>query len=151
MTEKVYRSVREKMIGGVCGGLADYFRVDVTLVRLIALVALFAGGVGFPAYLVAWIIIPVDPAGQFGYSGDQKREVGDFVKQVVSDVEEVATDFDKQENHENRSKMAGGVLVILGGFFLLERWFPIWFNMSKMWPLLLIIIGLAIVFRGGRK
>ena len=51
MTERLYRSVREKMLGGVCGGLADYFSVDVTLVRLIVLVATFAGGVGFLAYL----------------------------------------------------------------------------------------------------
>ncbi|MCO5387952.1 MAG: PspC domain-containing protein [Desulfosporosinus sp.] len=47
MPERVYRSVRDKMIGGVCGGLADYFRVDVTLVRLIALIALFAGELVF--------------------------------------------------------------------------------------------------------
>ena len=151
MTERVYRSVRDKMIGGVCGGLADYFRVDVTLVRLIALVALFAGGVGFVAYLAAWVIIPVNPTEQFGYSVNPKREVGDVDKQVVSDEEQAAYDFSKHDNHENRTKMAGGILVVLGAFFLLERWFPVWFDMSKMWPLLLIFIGLAIILRGGRK
>ncbi|HBP64852.1 MAG TPA: stress-responsive transcriptional regulator, partial [Desulfosporosinus sp.] len=61
MPEKLYRSAQEKMVGGVCGGLADYFSVDVTLVRLIVLVAAFAGGVGIPGYLVAWVIIPVNP------------------------------------------------------------------------------------------
>lgn len=151
MTEKVYRSVREKMIGGVCGGLADYFRVDVTLVRLITLVAFFTGGVGFPAYLVAWMIIPVNPEEQLGYSGNQKREVGDVVNQIATDVEETAKDFGGRESHHNRTKMAGGVLVVLGGIFLLERWFPMWFNMSKLWPLLLIFVGLAIIWRGERK
>lgn len=153
MPERVYRSVRQKMIGGVCGGLADYFRVDVTLVRLIALVALFAGGVGFLAYLAAWVIIPINPAEQMGYIG-YKREVGDVVKEAVSDVEEGTMEFRKpenHENHENRTQVAGGILVVLGVVFFLERWFPYWFDMSKMWPIVLIFIGLFVIVRGGRK
>jgi len=150
MTERLYRSVREKMLGGVCGGLADYFSVDVTLVRLIVLVATFAGGVGFLAYLVAWVIIPVNPA-EHGGQENHNHELGDVVKGVVSDVEVATKGFGRHENHENRTKFAGGILVILGVLFLLERAFPYWFDMSKMWPLLLIVIGLAIIWRGGRK
>lgn len=141
MPERVYRSVRDKMIGGVCGGLADYFRVDVTLVRLIALVALFAGGVGFLAYLAAWVIIPVNPEEE-------------DVKDVVPDVNEESSEFRKPENHErhdNRTKIAGAILIVVGAVFLLESWFPYWFDMSKMWPLLLIFIGLFVIVRGGRR
>ncbi|MCB8816448.1 PspC domain-containing protein [Desulfosporosinus shakirovi] len=157
MPERVYRSVRDKMIGGVCGGLADYFRVDVTLVRLIALIALFAGGVGFLAYLVAWVIIPVNPTEHGGYLRNYKHDAGDGVKELVDDLDEATKEFGRPENHqnqqshENRTKIAGGVLVVLGLVFLLERWFPFWFDMSKMWPVFLIFIGLAIIVRGGRK
>lgn len=151
MSEKLYRSEREKMIGGVCGGLADYFSVDVTLVRLIVLVAAFAGGVGFLAYLAAWVIIPVNPADQDGHIGHHNRDVGDVVQGMVSDVEVATKGFGRYENHENRSKFAGGILVTLGVLFLLERLLPYWFDMSKMWPLLLIVIGLAIIWRGERK
>ena len=160
MTERLYRSVREKMIGGVCGGLADYFSVDVTLVRLIVLVAVFAGGVGFLAYLAAWAIIPVNPAEQGEQTNYPSRDMGEVVKGMVSDVKDATNGIylqkehekpDKQENHGNRSKMAGGILVVLGAYFLLERYFPYWFDMGKMWPLLLILIGLAIIYRGGRK
>lgn len=159
MTERLYRSVREKMLGGVCGGLADYFSVDVTLVRLIVLVATFAGGVGFLAYLAAWVIIPVNPADQDVHQENQhqensKRNIEDVVTGMASDVEVAVKGFgrpENQENHENRTKFAGGILVILGAIFLLERAFPYWFDMSKMWPLLLIVIGLAIIWRGGRK
>lgn len=150
MTEKLYRSGREKMIGGVCGGLAEYFRVDVTLVRLIALVAMFAGGVGFLAYLVAWVIIPQNPIEQEGFAGNYKRGVSDVVNDMVSDVEEAARGFSHPERHESRSKIAGIVLVVLGVLFLLERWFPLWFSMSKMWPVILIMIGAAIIWRGER-
>ena len=151
MTERLYRSVQQKMLGGVCGGLADYFSVDVTLVRLIVLVAAFAGGVGFLAYLVAWVIIPVNPADHDGHIENHNRDLGDVVQGMVSDVEVATKGFSRHENHENRTKFAGGILVILGVLFLLERVFPYWFDMSKMWPLLLIVIGLAIIWRGGRK
>ena len=49
------------MIGGVCGGLAEYFDVDPTLVRLIAVLLIFTAGGGVLAYLVLWIIIPENP------------------------------------------------------------------------------------------
>jgi phage shock protein C len=61
MTKKLYRSNRDKIIGGVCGGLADYFEVDVTLVRVIVLVLMFAYGFGILAYILAMIIIPREP------------------------------------------------------------------------------------------
>jgi phage shock protein C len=57
--KRLYRTRDDQMIGGVCGGLARYFDVDPTLVRVLAVVALV---VGFPAafvgYLVAWAIMP---------------------------------------------------------------------------------------------
>ena len=157
MIEKIYRSRREKMIGGVCGGLADYFSVDVTLVRLIVLVAGFAWGVGFLAYLAAWVVIPENPAEQGGQTEHHNRDVGEVVKGMVADVKDATTGPYLQEkhemhvNHENRSKIAGGILVTLGVLFLLERFLPYWFDMGKMWPLLLIFIGFAIIYRGGRK
>ena len=169
MTEKLYRSGREKMIGGVCGGLADYFSIDVTLVRLIVLVAAFAGGVGFLAYLAGWAIIPVNPAEQGGPTYHHNRGTEEVFKGMRSEVNDATNgislqkEYEKPENQENqenqeyqdnhgkRSKMAGGILVLLGAYFLFERFFPYWFDMGKMWPVLLIIIGVAIIFRGGRK
>jgi phage shock protein PspC (stress-responsive transcriptional regulator) len=49
-----------KKIGGVCAGLARYFDADVTLIRVLFLIVAFCTGVGFLAYLVAWIVIPSD-------------------------------------------------------------------------------------------
>lgn len=61
MTKRLYRSGREKMLGGVCGGIADYFDVDPTIIRLGAVIAIFGAGVGLFAYLVAWIVMPINP------------------------------------------------------------------------------------------
>ena len=59
--KRLYRSTTERMIGGVCGGMAEYFEVDPTLIRLAAVVFLLIGGSGILAYILAWIIIPERP------------------------------------------------------------------------------------------
>lgn len=53
------RSRKGRMLAGVCAGIADYFGIDVTLVRLIlAVICVFTAGAGVLAYLVAWAVIP---------------------------------------------------------------------------------------------
>jgi len=61
MAKKLYRSLNQKMLGGVCGGLAEYFDADVSLVRLI-FVGLTLMSAVLPMmifYIVAWIVIPI--------------------------------------------------------------------------------------------
>jgi phage shock protein C len=55
---KLYRSRSQRMIAGVCGGLADYFNIDATLVRVLFLLLAVFGGTGLVIYLVMWIIVP---------------------------------------------------------------------------------------------
>jgi phage shock protein C len=59
--KKLYRSRDNRMIFGVCGGIAEYFDVDPTLVRLLWLLFALSMGSGILAYLIAWIIIPEEP------------------------------------------------------------------------------------------
>lgn len=56
--KKLCKSKSNKMIAGVCGGVAEYLNVDPTIVRLIWACLVFAGGLGLPLYLVALIIMP---------------------------------------------------------------------------------------------
>lgn len=56
--KRVYRSKKNKMLAGVCGGIAEYFEVDPVLVRLLFVLLLFMGFVGIIIYLVAWLLIP---------------------------------------------------------------------------------------------
>jgi phage shock protein C len=55
--KRLTRSRRDRKIAGVCGGIAEYLNTDATLIRLLALIALFCGA-GFLAYIIAWIVIP---------------------------------------------------------------------------------------------
>lgn len=61
MRKRLYRSNTDKMVAGVCGGIAAYFDIDPTLVRLIWVLFCVAGGSGLLAYIIAAIIIPQDP------------------------------------------------------------------------------------------
>jgi len=58
---RLYRSGRDKILGGVCGGLGEYFRIDPVIIRLIFVILAFAWGFGFLLYLISWIIIPRNP------------------------------------------------------------------------------------------
>lgn len=60
--KKLYRSREDKKIAGVCGGIAEYFGWDSTIVRFAAAVLMFVWGTGLLAYVLAWIIIPEKPA-----------------------------------------------------------------------------------------
>jgi len=59
--KKLYRSRTNKVLGGVCAGIAEYMKVDPTIVRIIAVILALCSGVGFLAYIIAWIMIPENP------------------------------------------------------------------------------------------
>ena len=59
--KKLQLSGRDKKIGGVCGGVAEYLGVDATIVRIVFLVLCFAGGFGVLLYLIMWIVVPKNP------------------------------------------------------------------------------------------
>lgn len=59
--KKLLRSSTDKKIAGVCAGLAEYFDLDVTLLRLVWVLLVLFGGTGLLAYIVAWIVIPLAP------------------------------------------------------------------------------------------
>jgi len=61
---RLMRSRKDSKIAGVCGGFAEYLEIDATLVRLIWLAAAFLAGWGFIAYLIAWIVMPLEPEPQ---------------------------------------------------------------------------------------
>jgi phage shock protein PspC (stress-responsive transcriptional regulator) len=57
-TKKLYRSLTDRKIGGVCAGLAEYFNIDPTIVRLLFVLGLLLVGGTFWAYIILWIVIP---------------------------------------------------------------------------------------------
>jgi phage shock protein C len=60
MDKKLHRSSSDKMIAGVCAGLADYFGMDVSLMRIIWAIAFLVFGTGFLFYVILWIVLPLE-------------------------------------------------------------------------------------------
>ncbi len=62
MQPRLRRSATESMVAGVCGGLAEYFNIDPVIVRLIFVVVTLTSGLGLPAYLILWVVMPRAPS-----------------------------------------------------------------------------------------
>lgn len=131
--KKLYRSRENAMLGGVCAGLAEYFDVDPSLIRLATVILLFAGGTGILAYIVAWIIIPQGP--------------------LVSKA--TATESDSENQKEvtespDKSKFIVGIILIVLGFLFLMNTLSVWtwFSFFRLWPIVLIVIGAVVILKG---
>ncbi len=134
--KKLYRSVDDKIIWGVGGGLAKYFSLDSTLVRLILVVfALITGGLGILFYIVAAIIVPNEPGG------------------FKNPNESVSNNFgDKTRARRGGGIIIGAALLIIGIFAVLKKFFPVvWFGWGLTWPIIAIVLGIAIIIRSGRR
>ena len=60
--KKLYRSSKDKKVAGVCAGLAEYFNIDPTIVRVVFVLLLLPGGLpGILPYVLLWVIVPVEP------------------------------------------------------------------------------------------
>jgi phage shock protein C len=130
---RVLTRSHDRMIGGVAGGLADYFDVDPTLVRLgIVLAALVSGGLAFVGYIALWIIMPEAPSS------------------TVPGLAGVST----SDRRANGALILGVILVGIGTLALLQQ-FPIFhmlgWNLARFWwPSLLIALGLALILARAR-
>lgn len=98
-TKRLYRSENHKLIGGVCGGMANYFNIDVVIVRIVALILFFSFGFGFLAYIIMWIAVP----------SASTKQIGSFRKRLFRD---------------NEDKYIGGVCSGLAHYFGINVWIP---------------------------
>lgn len=64
MTRRIQRSRSNKMIGGVAGGLAEYFGIDATIVRILFVLLLLPGGLSPLIYVILWVVMPEEPAAE---------------------------------------------------------------------------------------
>lgn len=134
---RLYRSRHERMIAGVAGGLAEYFEVDVALIRLLWIIA-FSMGAGFLAYLVAWFVIPEEPADRL----DEPETI---------DLDPVEESPVGQEERDKRWRFGGLALIVAGVILLCREMIPWPFLRRNFLPLFLIVGGLMILVSGFQK
>lgn len=129
---RLYRSRTDRILGGVAGGLGDYFGIDPVLIRL-AWVALAFSGIGVVAYIVAWIIVPEEPVG------------------AARDDEPAATHPAPRRSGDRAGAriVFGSILIAVGGLLLLDWVIP---DIDRLlWPLVIIAIGAGLFVYGARR
>jgi phage shock protein C len=138
---KLYRSLTDRMVGGVCGGLGAFLGVDPIFIRLLFILLLFGSDFGFILYLVLWIVIP-EEGKAYGFKEDS---LGDRVRSMGDDIQKAVT-----QPHPQAGLIMGIGLIVIGGFLFLDRlnlsWMN-WVDLDILWPILLIIGGVVLLFR----
>jgi phage shock protein C len=144
-TKKLYRSSTDRILGGVAGGIGEFFDIDPTLIRLVIALSFFSG-FGFVAYLLAWIIIPEDPRVHSGKTGAD--EIKEHAERVASDIKSaVNTDETSKNSPKTTSNFrfwAGLLLVFFAVSLLFQNLFgySLWQN---FWPIILVAIGVVLI------
>ena len=118
-TKRLYRCEDRKVIAGVCCGLADYFQIDPTLVRVFFVFLALFNGVGGLLYIILWIVIPPEH---------------ETHRQPLS-----------SGNMSNARHWAGIIMISLGALAILQSLGLFRFN--DLWPLLLILLGVFLIIR----
>lgn len=132
MNKQVFRSKKNRIIGGVAGGLGEYFEIDPVIFRIIFVISLFAWGAPIFIYLVLWMIIPENKEqAEYYYNYDEDR----------NESEEFAS------KHKNKNLALGIILIFLGFMIFLNNVLPT-FDFHYFWPLFLILFGAYIIYRG---
>ncbi len=144
MSTRITKSKTDKVIDGVCGGLAEYFGIDSVLVRLIFVVLVFFNGLGLILYIILVIIMPGD--GQVDRPPKETiqenvQEIGERVKEAGEGLGQ-AFSRKTEEKHSNRAGWFGIILILLGIYLLLDNLHLLsWINKDLLWPIIIIFIG----------
>jgi phage shock protein C len=145
MKRALYRIPQKGKIAGVCAGLAEYFEVDVTLMRVIWVVVAFATGGGMVVlYILLAIILPVSDG--VGSHIDSKKNDDDAIGEKIN---KLGRDLQNSSALWQVRNYLGIGLVILGSWLLLVQFVPQWidFRWDYVWPVILIVIGVLTIIR----
>ncbi len=141
--ERLYRSQTDKVFGGVAGGLAEYFNIDVVLSRVVFVLLALFGGSGGLIYIILWIAIPKRPFSFSTYKSENTEQSSDSGPDTNQNSTVNIMD-PKPAAPSNTGLIAGVILILLGMLFLGERLLP-WFNLADLWPLVLVAVGVLII------
>ncbi|MDD3711348.1 MAG: PspC domain-containing protein [Patescibacteria group bacterium] len=139
--KKLYRSREDRVIWGVCGGLADYFVIDPLVVRLIFIALFFGGGSGLLIYIIFALVVPSE-----GEDSSKKKVNTDKAEEFVGELGSRIKDLGSEVKVSDWRFILGLILVLIGFSSLFSNFTPFSFIWDNFWPLFLVIIGLIILF-----
>ena len=165
MNRRLYRSRRDSMLGGVAGGVADYFDMDPSIVRVAwAVLALVTGGIFLVLYIVMWIVVPEGPSAATvartaaedapGTAVEPESEAGTS-EPTAAPAPAPAADWsgrDEQLRHRGSggAVIFGVILIGLGVWFLIDQFVPA-IPTDLLWPVALVVLGVVLLVMALRR
>ena len=134
MEKKLQRDTNHKVIGGVCAGLANYFDMDASLLRLLLAFMILFAGTGFWLYIILWIVMPA----------------GNGFQPTAETIDAVMNEDSPNPQINKGSLVVGLILIGLGALGLIHRFVPA-FNWQMVWPIILIVLGLVLLIPKDKK
>jgi phage shock protein C len=168
MNERLYKSRTDVVVSGVAGGVADWLRMDPSLVRIVWVVLTpLTGGLALLVYIVMWIVVPVDPRDPSAAApaappvpgsapGGEAPTVeappaGEATTATTPAVPSPPPPLPAPRREPGNAGMIVGLgLIVLGGLFLAREFFPP-FRWDYIWPVGLILLGALLIFGVGRR
>jgi phage shock protein PspC (stress-responsive transcriptional regulator) len=132
----------DTQVGGVSIGLADYFNLDITLVRVLFVILFFTPFPAVITYVILWAILPVRYAGSASSTAETYGS--------TTDPQSTNTNISFMKNRNSQGSLVGGaILIILGIIFSFKTFLHInvFQYIGQMWPLFLIALGVWLVIR----
>lgn len=124
---KIFRSRKNNILMGVCVGLASYFEIDPTLVRIMFIILTLGGGAGILIYIILALIMPLE-----------------------SNKNDGSVEIKIERENEKKTKKVnflGVVFLVTGGILLWNQFFPIKIVWEIFWPIVMIIMGLWLILK----
>lgn len=144
---RLYRSYKNSVIGGVCGGIGDYLDTDPILFRILFVVTFLLGGSGLLIYIILWIVIPQEPIPQISQEEVFEKSANSNnmeEENIKIEIEPDNMEEQKKEQKNDGNLWGGLILITLGGIFLIDRFVPR-IDFGDLWPLILIVVGIILI------
>jgi phage shock protein C len=146
---KLTRSRTDKVIGGVCGGLGAHLKIDPVLIRIFFVLLTLGNGIGLLLYFVLWLVIPLEGAPDTSTEANLRTGTAEMAEQAQRLGQDV-----QQAVRDTQVPMLMGVALIAIGVVYLVRNLDIpwlrWLEWGELWPLLLILAGVVLLWRRAR-
>jgi phage shock protein C len=159
----LYRCRHDRKLAGVASGLAEFFDLDVSLVRILWILSVFIGGMGILLYIVMAIIVPLEPEyiPQPGAAASTEPGEGEAIADSAPTADGIHSGWHTTPvPHQHQSGGGSGIgvtffgalLIIFGALALIDGYLPDWADSGRfLWPAFILAVGALLVFAGIRR
>ena len=166
----LYRCRHDRKLAGVASGLAEFFDLDVSLVRILWILSIFVGGMGVLLYIVMAIIVPLEPEyvpgpgpmspGEGAASAEGDPTVAGATADAATGIHSGWHTTPVPHQHQHQSGGGSGIgvtffgalLIIFGALALIDGYLPDWADSGRfLWPAFILAVGALLVVAGIRR